>query len=154
MRSSLWLLLLLLSTAAQARTLAVYVDGTLPGIADGAPIIAGLMAGQQVAGWTFSPGDPHAALAANRVQWTITLLPFAGDTAQRIGRLLARRQDLFGRYRYIRVEVRVFLDGLYQTTSFATGEVQGGADDPKLKGLVQEITGPLLTIGLEPQHAP
>lgn len=138
-----------------ARALTVYVDGSVPGFGSGElpQAIALLMRGVHLPEWSFVAGNrARSPLAPDRVEWTIRTLPHAGDALHRIGRLLSRQEDLFGQYRYVSIEVRFFLNGLYQTTSFSTGEIQGGAADPKLAILVKEIALPLLTVGLSPER--
>ncbi len=132
----------------------IYVVGTIPGLetAQLPRIFSDMMNALRLTGWAFAPGSAQAPPAADRVQWTIKPLPYAGGAQTRIGRLLAAKEDLFGHYRYVKVEVRLYLGGTFQTMSFTTSDIQGGANDPKLAAIVRDLTGPLLTVGLDPEQ--
>jgi len=131
--------------------LKVYAAGSVPGLSrEQIPrYLTDIMTTLKLDGWSFVVGAPTAPPAADRIEWTFKPLPYAGNTLTRVGRLLSNREDLFGHYRFLKVEVRVYLGGEYQTMSFKTAEVQGGQSDPKLTELVRTLVGPLLTIGLD-----
>jgi len=142
--------------AAPPRLLWVYAEGSLPGIG-AAKLPSALTDAMRALGltdWRFVAGTPGAAMAPDRVVWRVRDLPYAGSSLLRIGRLVSRQEDRFGHYRYVSVELKLYLGGAYQATSFATGEIQGGPDDPKLAALVRELAIPLLGIDVTPERPP
>ncbi len=144
------------SAHASPPVVAVYADGDLPDIPSAAmnAALAAAMSQVSPSGWRFVAGEQGRPLAGDRITWRIHAIPHAGDRWHRIGRLLSPFEDRFGRYVYVSAEVRLFLGGAYQATSFATGEVQGGAQDPKLAAFVKSLTSPLLSMDLNPEQAP
>jgi hypothetical protein len=142
--------------AAPPRPLWVYAQGSLPGVSATAlpPVLTQAMRGLNLAGWTFVAGNPDASPAPDRVVWSIRMLPYAGNSLLRIGRLLTRQEDRFGHYRYVSVELRLYLGGAYQATAFSTGEIQGGTDDPKLTALAGELAIPLLRNAVDSDTPP
>jgi hypothetical protein len=142
--------------AARATAITVYAEGAVPGIpADQLPqYIAHELTTLGLSTWTFAAGSPLAAPAADRIEWKFKPLPYANRGLVRIGRLLSSRSDLFGQYRYFRVETRLYLGGEFQTMSFRTAEFRGGANDPKLAALIDALTRSMLTVGLDQSSVP
>jgi hypothetical protein len=140
--------------AAPERVVHIYVSGALPGVSDQqAPrLVAGVIAALQMPGWRFVAAD--SAAAADRMVWHVTPLPYAVSDLARMGRSLKPLQDLFGRHRYFKVEVRLFLDGIYQTEAFATVEIQDARTDTHVPAMVASLVRPMMTMGLHPEMTP
>ncbi len=124
-------------------TIAVEAKGDLPGfrMEEAASYLASKMDQAGLAGWHFAARD--AALAApNRIEWTFTLLPYAGGEVRRFFPMAeTQRMDLhLGSHRLISAEGKLFLGGEYQTEAFGQEAVQGGAGDPDLAAFVIKLT--------------
>ncbi|MBL6852102.1 MAG: hypothetical protein ISS15_16680 [Alphaproteobacteria bacterium] len=139
------LVLLLAPVAGQATALTVAAVGDLPGFsAQDAPQYLAVRMGQSgVSGWTFVPAADGGAPAADRVEWRIELLPYAGGSMRQFIPIPAV-QRMFGARRVIAVEVRIYLKGEYQTLAAGQAVVHGGPDDADLAKLVGTITQDLL----------
>ena len=128
-----------------AQPIAVEATGELPGfrIADAAPWLARQMDQSGVVGWQFFPRDAGKP-APDRVEWRFSLLPYAGGTIRQFIPLPGVAQRL-GRKSLVSAEVRLFLDGQYQTTAIGQEAVLGGADDPELGALIARTARSLHT---------
>jgi hypothetical protein len=129
--------------AAQV-TLKVAAFHGLPGLHHSAlsRFIAAHMAEAGLANWRFeaSPGD---GVAADRVEWSFTLRPYAGGEVRRFAHTLSG-QPRPGTHRPVTIEARLYLHGEYQTLVEAQATIQGGPDDPDLAEAVVSATQNLL----------
>ncbi len=82
-------------------------------------------------------------LAADRVEWSFKLNPYAGGEVRSFVRSLIHERS-FGARRPITIEARLYLNGQYQTLVEAQAIVQGGTDDPDLAAAVTRATQNLL----------
>jgi hypothetical protein len=137
---------LFLSASARAQapvTIAIEASGELPGfrIQDASPYLASKMEGAGVAGWHFIARD-HALAAPNRIEWSFTLLPYAGGEVRRFFPMRETgAMDLhLGSHRLIAAEAKLYLHGEYQTATFGQETVQGGDSDPDLAGFLVRLT--------------
>jgi hypothetical protein len=147
--AALWLLfptfgqLASAATAAQV-TLQVEAPHGLPGLHHSAlaRFIAAHMAQVGLADWRFEPavGD---AIAADRVEWTFKLNPYAGGEVRNFAHKLTDEWR-FGVHRPVTIEARLYLKGEYQTLVEKQAIIQGGADDPDLGAAVENVTQGLL----------
>ena len=147
--AALWLLfptfgqLASAATAAQV-TLQVGASQGLPGLHHSAlsRFIAAHMAEAGLANWRFEPaaGD---AIAADRVEWTFRLNPYAGGEVRNFARTLTDERR-FGVHRPVTIEARLYLNGEYQTLVEKQAIIQGGPDDPDLAAAVENVTQGLL----------
>jgi hypothetical protein len=132
------------ATAAQV-TLQVEASHGLPGLHHSAlaRFIAAHMAEAGLADWRFEAAAANAAIAADRVEWTFRLNPYAGGEVRNFAHSLADEWR-FGVHRPITIEARLYLNGEYQTLVEKQAVIQGGADDPDLAAAVESITQNLL----------
>jgi hypothetical protein len=125
-------------------TLQVEAAHGLPGLHHSAlaRFIAARMVAAGLADWRFEPaaGD---AIAADRVEWTFKLNPYAGGEARNFARK-STDEWRFGVYRPVTIEARLYLKGEYQTLVEKQAILQGGADDPELAAAVASVTQSLL----------
>jgi len=135
-----------LSSAAAAAqvTLQVGASQGLPGLHHSAlaRFIAAHMAGAGLANWRFEPaaGD---AIAADRVEWTFKLNPYAGGEVRNFAHTSVNEREL-GLHRPITIEARLYLNGEYQTLVEAQAIFHGGPNDPALATAVASVTQNLL----------
>jgi hypothetical protein len=133
-----------LSPAAAPVTLQVGAAHGLPGLHHSAlaRFIAAQMAGAGLADWRFEPLADNA-VAADRVEWTFRLNPYAGGAVRNFAH---RSTDewRFGVHRPITIEARLYLNGEYQTLVEKQAVIQGGPDDPDLAAAVASVTQSLL----------
>lgn len=119
----------------QTRTVAVEAGGELPGFDTGqsTPWLAQEMNQAGLPGWHFVPRDPALA-APDRVEWRFELLPYAGGGVRQYfpG---ANSTSLKARH-LVSAEVRLFLDGQYETMTLAQEAVAGGEQDPALAAFI------------------
>lgn len=123
----------------QTRAIAVTADGELPGfdLAGAVPWLADEMNRAGIDGWHFVARDESPA-APDRVEWRFVLLPYAGGGVRRYfpqgggGALKARH--------LVSAEVRLFLDGQYQTMTLVQEAVAGGESDPVLAAFIVRAT--------------
>jgi hypothetical protein len=130
--------------AAAPLTLQVEVSDTLPGfhIGDLPRYLALHMAEARLADWRFEPAADNGS-AADRVEWTFKLNPYAGGEVRNFTRPhMAERT--FGAYRPVTIEARLFLNGQYQTLVEKQAVLQGGPGDPDLAAAVASATQDLL----------
>jgi hypothetical protein len=132
------------ATAGQV-TLQVEAPHGLPGLHHSAlaRFIAAHMAKAGLADWRFEPAAANAAIAADRVEWTFRLNPYAGGGVRNFAHSLGDEWR-FGVHRPITIEARLYLNGEYQTLVEKQAVIQGGADDPDLAVAVESITQDLL----------
>jgi len=133
------------SVAAAAQvTLQVGASNGLPGLHHSAlaRFIAAHMAEVGLADWRFEPaaGD---AIAADRVEWTFRLNPYAGGEVRNFAHT-STDEWRFGVHRPVAIEARLYLNGEYQTLVEKQAIIHGGADDPDLAAAVETVTQNLL----------
>jgi len=132
------------SPAAAQVTLQVVAAHGLPGLHHSAlaRFIAARMAGAGLADWRFEPvaGD---AIAADRVEWTFKLNPYAGGEVRNFAHA-STDEWRFGVHRPTTIEARLYLNGEYQTLVERQAIIQGGPDDPVLAAAVASATQSLL----------
>jgi hypothetical protein len=132
------------SPAAAQVTLQVETAHGLPGLHHSAlaRFIAARMAEAGLADWQFEPaaGD---AVAADRVEWTFRLNPYAGGKVRNFAHT-STDEWRFGVHRPITIEARLYLNGEYQTLVEKQAIIQGGPDDPDLAAAVASVTQSLL----------
>jgi hypothetical protein len=101
--------------AAAASTLEVEASNVLPGFhrSELTRYLAQHMAEARLSDWRFEPaaGD---SVAADRVEWSFKLNPYAGGEVRRVGGSLSREGRL-GSHRPVTIEARLYLNGEYQT---------------------------------------
>jgi hypothetical protein len=130
--------------AAAQMTLAVAAFHGLPGLHHSAlsRFIAAHMAEAGLANWRFEPSTGDG-LAADRVEWSFTLHPYAGGEVRSFTRSL-RGQPRPGTRRPVTIEARLYLHGEYQMLVEEQATIQGGPDDPDLAEAVVKATQNLL----------
>jgi hypothetical protein len=130
--------------AAVASTLEVKASNVLPGFyrSELARYLAAQMAEARLSDWRFAPaaGD---GMAADRVEWSFKLNPYAGGEVRRVGGSLSREGRLTA-HRPVTIEARLYLNGEYQTLVEQQAIVEGGPDDPDLAAAVASVTQNLL----------
>ena len=122
----------------------IEVANTLPGfhLGDLPRYLALHMATARLADWRFKPVVDKGSWR-NRVEWTFKLSPYAGGEVRRFMRPhMAER--IFGVYRPITIEARLYLNGKYQTLVEQQVVIQGGPNDPDLAEAVASLTQNLL----------
>jgi hypothetical protein len=131
------------ATAAQV-TLQVEAPHGLPGLHHSAlaRFIAAHMAQVGLADWRFEPAA-GSAIAADRVEWTFRLNPYAGGEVRSFAHT-STDEWRFGVHRPMTIEARLYLNGEYQTLVERQVIIQGGADDPDLATAVENVTQGLL----------
>jgi len=131
-------------SAATPITLKVEAFRGLPGLHHSAlsRFIATHMADAGLADWRFEPaaGD---AIAADRVEWTFKLNPYAGGEVRNFAHA-STDEWRFGVHRPTTIEARLYLNGEYQTLVERQAIIQGGPDDPVLAAAVASATQSLL----------
>lgn len=103
----------------KAISLTVEANGELPGfdMADVPQYLISRMFDAGVGGWGFVAPTDSSSHAANRVEWRFHLNPYASGSVRQIIPIPAVRR-LFGTRYLVNAEVRLYLDGEYQTASF------------------------------------
>jgi hypothetical protein len=133
-------------TAARP-VIALTVDalGTPPGFkpADLPRYLAARMQEAGLAAWQFAPAAEHAAPSPDRVEWRFRLNPYAGGHLREFIPV-PTLQRLFAVHRLITVELRLYLDGEYQTATLGQATIQGGPDDKNLAAFVVQLSQQLL----------
>jgi hypothetical protein len=130
--------------AAAQVTLKVAAFHGLPGLHHSAlsRFIAAHMAEAGLANWRFEPNTGDG-VAADRVEWSFTLHPYAGGEVRRFAYTLSG-QPRPGTRLPVTIEARLYLHGEYQTLVEAQATIQGGPDDPDLAEAVVKATRNLL----------
>lgn len=125
-------------------TLKVEAFDGLPGLHDSAlsRFLAANMANAGLADWRFEPAEEDSE-APNRVEWTIRSDPDAGGEVRNFARGRVYEQRI-GVSRPITIEVRLYLNGEYQTVVERQAMMQGGPNDPQLAAAVTVATESLL----------
>jgi len=125
-------------------TLKVEAAHGLPGLHHSAlcRFLAAHMTDVRLADWRFEPGEGDGA-APNRVEWTFKLNPYAGGEVRQFVRKPVAEQG-FDVHRPVTIEVRLYLNGKYQTLVERQAMIQGGPNDPDLAGAVASATESLL----------
>jgi hypothetical protein len=133
------------ASASAAAQILLQVDAFhgLPGLHHSAlsRFIAAHMTQVGLAHWRFEPMADNPA-AADRVEWSFKLKPYAGGEVRRFARPLNPEQ--FGARRPVTIEARLYLKGEYQTLVEEQAVVRGGPDDPDLAAAVVTVTRNLL----------
>jgi hypothetical protein len=129
--------------ARKTIALTVEASGELPGfdMADVPPYLISRMLDAGVEGWAFAPAQ--ASRTANRVEWRFHLNPYASGSVRQIVPIPAVRR-LFGARYLVSAEVRLYLNGDYQTQTFGQVAIDGGDRDPELANFVVQQTENLL----------
>jgi hypothetical protein len=134
-----------MASAAVPVTLQVVASHGLLGMHHSAlsRFLAAQMARIGLAGWRFEPAPAGEGVAADRVEWTFKLNPYAGGEVRSFVHTLSHEGGFSGR-RPITIEARLYLEGEYQTLVEQQAMVRGGADDPDLAAAVVSATRNLL----------
>jgi hypothetical protein len=104
--------------------------------------LAAHMADAGLADWRFEPANDSGP-AADRVEWSFKLNPYAGGAARSFGPR-SMNEWRAGVHRPVTIEARLYLNGKYQTLVEAQALIQGGPDDPDLAAAVAAVTKDLL----------
>jgi hypothetical protein len=133
-----------LASAAASSMLEVEASNALPGFHRGdlPRYLAQHMAEAGLSDWHFEPAAGNTR-AADRVEWSFKLNPYAGGEVRSFARSLSGEQT-FDAPRPITIEARLYLNGEYQTLVEEQANVQGGPDDPDLAAVVAKVTQNLL----------
>ena len=125
-------------------TLKVEAAHGLPGLHHSAlcRFLATRMADARLADWRFEPAEGDILDPPNRVEWTFRLSPYAGGEVRQFVRKPAEQG--FDVHRPVTIEVRLYLNGKYQTLVERQAMIQGGPNDPDLAGAVASATESLL----------
>jgi hypothetical protein len=125
-------------------TLQVEASDPLPGfhLGDLPGYLALHMAEARLADWRFEPAADKGS-APDRVEWSFKLNPYAGGEVRNFKRPhMAERT--FGAHRPITIEVKLYLNGEYQTLVEKQAVIEGGPNDPHLAAAVVDVTQNLL----------
>jgi hypothetical protein len=130
--------------AGAAMTLQVQASAGLPGFHrdDLQRYLALHMAEVRLGEWRFEPAADNAS-AANRVEWSFKLNPYAGGEVRHFARTSGDERQL-GLHRPITIEARLYLNGEYQTLVEAQAIIHGGPEDPALAAAIASATQSLL----------
>jgi hypothetical protein len=130
--------------AAAATTLQVQASTGLPGFHrdELQRYLAVHMAEARLGEWRFEPAVDNGS-AANRVEWSFKLNPYAGGEVRNFAHTSVYERDL-GLHRPITIEARLYLNGEYQTLVEAQAIFHGGPDDPALAATIASATQSLL----------
>jgi hypothetical protein len=124
-------------------TLEVQAVNGLPGLAHSALLhfLVAHMTEAGLAGWSFEPAETDNA-APNRVEWTFKFGPDAAGDVRSFMRAPATKR--FDVPRPVTIEVRLYLNGEYQTLVERQAMIQRGPNDPELAAAVANATAGLL----------
>jgi hypothetical protein len=116
----------------------------LPGLHHSAlsRFLASHMADAGLADWRFEPAEGDSAVP-DRVEWTFQLNPYAGGEVRSFVPAPVDERG-FGVPHPISIEVRLYLNGEYQTFVERQAMIQGGPNDPQLAAAVARATESLL----------
>jgi hypothetical protein len=130
--------------AAAASTLEVKASNVLPGFhrSELARYLALHMAEARLSDWRFEPALGNS-VAADRIEWSFKLNPYAGGEVRRVGGSLSHEERL-GAHRPVTIEAKLYLNGEYQTLVEQQAIIQGGPDDHDLAAAVASVTQSLL----------
>ena len=134
------------ASASAAAQVLLQVDAFhgLPGLHHSAlsRFIAAHMTEVRLADWRFQPAAAGNPIAADRVEWSFKLKPYAGGEVRRFVHSLNPEQ--FSARRPVTIEARLYLRGEYQTLVEEQAVIRGGPDDPDLAAAVVAATRDLL----------
>jgi len=132
------------SIAAAATTLEVAASNGLPGFhrAELQRYLALHMSQTGLGEWRFEPAT-SSGVAANRVEWTFKLNPYAGGAVRNAARRPAN-DGATGVHRPITIEARLYLNGEYQTLIEQQAVFWGGPNDPEFAEAVASAAQALL----------
>ena len=135
---------LALPPAAASNTVEVEASGALPGfhLADLSRYLAMHMAKARLADWHFEPASNNGS-SPDRVEWSFKLNPYAGGGVRNFMRP-HMDERIFGVHRPVTIEVRLYLNGEYQTLVERQAIIEGGPNDPDLAAAVASLTQDLL----------
>ena len=130
--------------AAAATALQVEAATGLPGFHrdDLQRYLAVHMAEARLGEWRFEPAADNGS-AANRVEWSFKLNPYAGGEVRNFAHTSVYEREL-GLHRPITIEARLYLNGEYQTLVEAQAIFHGGPNDPALAAAIASATQSLL----------
>ena len=130
--------------AAAASILEVKASNVLPGFhrSELARYLAQHMTEARLSDWRFAPGAGDD-VAADRVEWSFKLNPYAGGEVRRVGGSLSREGRLAS-HRPVTIEAKLYLKGEYQTLVEQQAIVEGGPNDPDLAAAIASVTQNLL----------
>ena len=94
--------------------------------------------------WRFEAARTSDTPPPNRVEWSFKLNAYAGGEVRSFARQ-PTDQRIVGVHRPITIEVRLYLNGEYQTLVSGQAVVEGGPDDPELAAVVENLTRTLLS---------
>ena len=120
--------------------------GSIPGMKANelAPFVAATMNAAKTGRWRFEPVPEDEAASGdrppNRIEWSFSFNPGASGAVRTFGFSQAQIERLVGVHRFVSIEVRLFLDGQYQTESFGQATVTNKAHDPHLTAEVEQLT--------------
>jgi hypothetical protein len=92
--------------------------------------------------WHFEPAADSGP-AANRVEWTFRLNPYAGGGVRSFAHTSVNQQG-FGERRPITIEARLYLNGEYQTLVERQAVIRSSPDDAEFAAAVTSATQALL----------
>jgi hypothetical protein len=132
------------AVAAAAVTLQIQATAGLPGFHrdDLQRYLAVQMAEARLGEWRFEPATDNGS-AANRVEWSFKLNPYAGGEVRNFAHTSGYERQL-GLHRPVTIEARLYLNGEYQTLVEAQAIIHGGPDDPALAAAIASATQSLL----------
>ena len=125
-------------------TLQVEAFHGLPGLHHSAlsRFLAAHMADAGLPDWRLEPAQGDIT-APNRVEWTFRLNPYAGGEVRQFVRAPVAEQG-FSEHRPVTIEVRLYLNGEYQTLVEQQAMIQGGPNDSEFAAAVASATKSLL----------
>jgi hypothetical protein len=130
--------------AAAPTILQIEASTSLPGFNRGDLLryLAQQMTETQLGEWRFEPA-PNNGPAPDRIEWVFGLNPYAGGDVRSFARA-GTTERVFGVYRPITIEARLYLNGEYQILVEKQAVIQGGPRDPDLAAAVASVTENLL----------
>lgn len=127
-------------------TVGVAASGSIPGISDAE--LAGFLATTMNNGadgpWRFEPTAPGAPPPPNRIEWAIKTNASAEGTVRSYGFSRATMERLIGVHQFLSIEVKLYLDGQYQTAAHSEVTATQRAHDPDLAADVIRSTRQLM----------
>jgi hypothetical protein len=124
------------SASLDSHTVVVEASGHVPGFTPTqlAAYLALRMHEEIAAPWQFSAGQPGMAPAPNRVLWSFKILRVEWKGASHKGFPSPTHS-----VSYVRAEVKLYLNDIYQMTMIAQPSVSGGSDDKVLAELAHNV---------------
>jgi len=132
------------SIAAAAMTLEVEASNGLPGFHrdELQRYLALHMAEEGLGEWRFEPATVGGT-AANRVEWTFKLNPYAGGAVRNFARMPLYDGGV-GAGRSVTIEARLYLNGEYQILVERQAVIRSGANDSEFAAAVASTAQALL----------